>query len=104
MSYGILEQFQQDIEQLRDINRTLVNGTQVLHDYIATLKAELDAARQDTERLEVMERHGWHALSCSIADVQAYWSVGFKSKWFSAPTLREAIDTAMAMLDAEEGA
>jgi hypothetical protein len=59
--------------------------------------------RTDTERLDAIERHGWHVIrngntrkGCSLFVTD--------TDWVNAPTLREAIDTAMAMLDAEEGA
>jgi hypothetical protein len=99
MSYGILEQFQQDIEQLQEINRTLVNGTQVLHDYIATLKAERDAARQDTERLDAIERYKLDVRADLLDrfEVPGDWTVFLSDhNWINAPTLREAIDTAIA--------
>jgi hypothetical protein len=102
MSYGILEQLQRDISELQDINRTLVHGTQVLHDYIATLKAQRDAARQDTERLDAIERH---KLDVVCGDASKLWALfAGNAAYPAALTLREAIDAAMAMQDAEEGA
>ena len=87
------------MNELREINRTLNHGTQVLHDYIATLKAELDAARQDTARLNAIERYKLDVLEGD----GSHWAVFLSDRdWVNAPTLREAIDTAMAMLDAEE--
>lgn len=102
MSYGILEQLQRDISELQDINRTLVNGTQVLHDYIATLKAERDAARQDTKRLDAIERH---KLDVVCGHASKLWALfAGNAAYPAALTLRKAVDTAIEMQDDEEGA
>lgn len=92
------EAWREYTEELREINRTLNHGTQVLHDYIATLKAELDAARQDRARLEAMERHIWSAQRLN----RGGWALVAGAQWVEGRTLREAIDTAMARK--EEGA
>jgi len=96
------EAWSEYMNELREINRTLNHGTQVLHDYIATLKAERDAARQDTARLDAIERYGWDVVR---GDAGKLWALfAGNAAYPGAPTLREAIETAMAMLDAEEGA
>jgi hypothetical protein len=96
-------------KELREINRTLTHGTQILYDHIATLKAELDAARQDTELLDrldlsmcsVRPYEPWRAES----EEEARWHVhnpairGRKAAGFNAMTVREAIARA---LDAED--
>lgn len=97
------------MEELREINRTLNHGTQVLHDYIAALKAERDAERQDTELLDRLD-----ASICSVrpyepwraeSEEEARWHVhnpairGRKAAGFNAMTVREAIARA---LDAED--
>jgi hypothetical protein len=96
-------------KELREINRTLTHGTQILYDHIATLKAELDAARQDTELLDrldlsmcsVRPYDPWRAES----EEEARWHVhnpaikGRKAAGFNAMTVREAIARA---LDAED--
>jgi len=56
--------------------------------------------RTDTERLEAMERHIWSAQRLN----RGGWALVAGAKWVEGRTLREAIDAAMAMLDAEEGA
>jgi hypothetical protein len=101
MSNDPVSQMREYIEELREINRTMNHGTGVLHDYINTLKAERDAARQDTERLDAIERHKIDVFEGYLGD----WAVFMSGHdWINAPTLREAIDTAMAILEAEEGA
>ncbi len=61
------------------------------------------AERTDTERLDAIERHGWDVFRSDKDDNG--WAVFVtNTDWVNAPTLREAIDAAMAMLDAEEGA
>jgi hypothetical protein len=87
------------MNELREINRTLNHGTQVLHDYIATLKAELDAARQDTARLDALAQCMWSAHRLNSPKG---WALVDGAQWVSASTLREAIDRAMARK--EEGA
>lgn len=110
MSQGVLEQMQQYIDELREINRTLTHGTQVLHDYIAELKAERDAARQDTELLDRLD-----LSMCSVrpydpwragSEEEARWHVhnpaikGRKAAGFNAMTVREAIARALGEEDA----
>jgi hypothetical protein len=58
------------------------------------------AERTDTERLDAIERHGWDVLRSKEGDCWAVFLTN--TEWLTAPTLREAIDTAMAMQDAEE--
>jgi len=59
------------------------------------------AERTDTERLDAIERHKLDVFEGDGGD----WAVFMSGHdWVNASTLREAIDTAMAMLDAEEGA
>jgi hypothetical protein len=61
------------------------------------------AERTDTERLDAIQRHGWDVLQRD--EERMGWALFMDStEWLTAPTLREAIDTAMAMLDAEEDA
>jgi uncharacterized protein (DUF1684 family) len=61
------------------------------------------AERTDTERLDAIERHGWDVLRRD--EERIGWALFLdNTEWLTAPTLREAIDTAMAMQDAEEDA
>jgi len=109
MSNDPVSQMCEYMEELREINRTLTHGTQVLHDYIAALKAERDAERQDTELLDRLD-----ASICSVrpympwraeSEEDARWHVhnpairGRKAAGFNAMTVREAIARA---LDAED--
>jgi hypothetical protein len=57
----------------------------------ANLRAELDAARKDTVRLDAMEQYTWsaHKLSSHIG-----WSIVVGVQWVSGSTLRETIDKA----------
>jgi len=65
------------------------------------LQAALDSQQKDTARLDAIERHKLDVFEGDNGD----WAVFLSGHdWVNAPTLREAIDTAMAMLDAEEGA
>ncbi len=61
------------------------------------------AERTDTERMDAIERHGWDVFRSD--EESRGWALFYTAVDFlNAPTLREAIDTAMAMLDAKEGA
>jgi len=94
-----LDQAREYMEELREINRTLNHGTQVLYDHIATLKAERDATRQDTARLDALEQYTWSAHKLNSPKG---WAIVVGAQWANGRTLREAIDTAMARK--EEGA
>ena len=62
----------------------------------------MGADRTDTERLDAIERHGLDVLRSEEGNCWAVFLTN--SEWLTAPTLREAIDTAMAMQDAEKDA
>lgn len=62
------------------------------------------AERTDTERLDAIERHGWDVLRRDEEDRMGWALFLDNTEWLTAPTLREAIDTAMATMDAEEDA
>ena len=94
MSNDPVSQMREYIEELREINRTLNHGTQVLHDYIATLKAELHAARKDTVRLDAVERHKWEVFY-GDGGAWALFRDETNYEWINAATLREAIDAAL---------
>ena len=104
MSNDPVSQMREYVEELQEINRTLNHGTQVLHDYITTLKAELDAARRDRARLEFIEQHARNIFISNNGDVPG-WTL-LETDWHSvsAPTLRDSIDIAVATQDAENDA
>ncbi len=56
------------------------------------------AERTDTERLEAMEQRIWSAQRLN----RGGWALVAGARWVEGHTLREAIDAAMAMLDAKE--
>jgi len=89
-----LDQAREYMEELREINRTLNHGTQVLHDHIATLKAERDAARQDTARLDALAQYTWSAHKLNSPKG---WAIVVGAQWVNGRTLREAIDRAAEM-------
>ena len=61
------------------------------------------AERTDTERLDAIERHGWDVFRSDEDDNG--WALFVTDRnWINAPTLREAIDAAMAMLADKEDA
>jgi hypothetical protein len=63
------------------------------------LQAALDQQQRDTARLNAIERYKLDVFEGDGGE----WAVFMSGHdWVNAPTLREAIDTAMAMLDAEE--
>jgi hypothetical protein len=86
-----LDQAREYMEELREINRTLNHGTQVLYDHIATLKAERDAARQDTARLDALAQYAWSAHKLNSPKG---WAIVVGAQWVNGRTLREAIDKA----------
>jgi|688.fasta_scaffold2578559_2 hypothetical protein len=91
MSNDPVSQVREYMEELREINRTMNHGTGVLHDYINTLKAERDAARQDTARLYVLEQYTWSAHKLNSPEG---WAIVVGAQWVNGRTLREAIDKA----------
>ena len=61
------------------------------------------AERTDTERLDAIKRHGWEVFRSDEDDNG--WALFVTDRnWINAPTLREAIDAAMAMLADKEDA